>query len=141
MRSVEFPHSQSDIDKDLPAIDCDACESALQPNSQTDVSFLLLDNLTIPLISCEDHLAQFTSLCGLTTTETADLLHYQPAGGICCPGCRHAPHTMAQPMVPLQDGAVALIACPDHQAEIVQRYQTGLETRQQLTSGLPNSSQ
>lgn len=141
MPSAEFPHPQSDVDDGHSAIRCDACQSALDTANRTEISFLLLDHLTIPLVSCDDHLEQFTSLCGLTTRETADLLDYQPAGGIRCPGCRNAPYNAGQPMIQFQDGAIAVIACPDHQAEIVQRFQTGLETQEQLTTGLADSNQ
>jgi hypothetical protein len=132
--------SQSEITDDLPAIDCDACQSALDPESQHAVSFLLLDHLRIPVLSCDDHLEQFTSICGLSSDDTATLLHHHPAGGISCPGCRFASYSMARSLVPVQDGAIVPIACPEHQSKIIQRFQTGLQTHQQLTSGLSPST-
>jgi hypothetical protein len=95
-----------------------------------------LDQLTVPLIGCDQHREQFTSVCGLTTESTADLLNHRPAGGINCPSCHLAPHNPGHPMIPVTGGAVAVLACPQHQAEIVDRFRTGLETQQQLTSSL-----
>lgn len=135
MNLADF-QQQSEITDDLPAIDCNACQSALDPASQQSVSFLLLDQLRIPVLSCDDHLEQFTSICGLTSDDTAKLLHHQPAGGISCPGCRFASYSAAQSIVPVQDGAIVPIACPEHQSKIIHRFQTGLQTHQQLTSGL-----
>jgi hypothetical protein len=132
----DFQQSQSEITDDLPAIDRDACRSALHPDSQHVVSFLLRDHLRIPLLNCDDHLEQFTSICGLTSDDTATLLHHHPAGGISCPGCRYASYSAAQSIVPVKDGAIVPIACPEHQSKIVQRFQTGLQTHQRLTSGL-----
>lgn len=131
---------QSDIVEGHSAIQCDECRGAFQSHSHQAVSFLLLDQLTIPLISCDDHLEQFASVCGLTTEDTADLLDHQPAGGICCPGCRLAPYNSAQPVIPIHDGAIVAMACPSHQSEVVQRFQTGLQTQHHLTSSLPTDS-
>jgi hypothetical protein len=39
-------------------------------------------------------------------------------------------------MVPLEDGAVAVLACPTHQSEVIDRFHTGLRTRRQITSSL-----
>jgi hypothetical protein len=136
MQPSDIQQSQSEITDDLPAIDCDACRSALDPESQRAVSFLLLDQLRIPVLSCDDHLEQFTSICGLTSDDLATLLHHHPAGGISCPGCRFASYSAAQFIVPVQDGAIVPIACPEHQSKIIQRFQNGLQTHQQLTSGL-----
>ena len=44
------------------------------------ISFLLFDQLELPLIGCDNHLEQFTTICGLTTEETAKLLPHRPAG-------------------------------------------------------------
>lgn len=125
-----------DVQRALSAIQCDECRSIVQSGGKQALSFLLLDQLTIPIISCDDHLEQFSSICGLTTKDTADLLHHHPAGGISCPSCRLAPYNSAQAMIRVQDGAIVPMACPQHQSEIVQRFQTGLQTQQQLTSGL-----
>ncbi|RQG93080.1 hypothetical protein EA462_02420 [Natrarchaeobius halalkaliphilus] len=134
MPPVDFRQSQSDIDSGHPAIHCNECQSALQSDSQQAVSFLLLDQLTIPIVSCDDHLERFASVCGLTTEDTATLLDHRPAGGICCPGCRLARYNAAQPMVPVEEGAIVAMACPTHQTEIVQRFHTGLETQHHLSS-------
>ena len=136
MSPTDFQQSRSETVDNQPAIDCDACQSVLDPDGQQSVSFLLLDHLRIPLLSCDDHLEQFTSICELTSNDTATLLHHQPAGGISCPGCRFASYSMAQSLVPVQDGAIVPVACPEHQSKIIQRFQTGLQTHQQLTSGL-----
>ncbi len=131
---LQHPHAES-IDEE-PAIQCDACQSILESKRQQDIAFLLLDQLTVPLIGCETHLEQFGSICGLTSDDTADLLQHQPAGGITCPSCRLAPHNPGQPMIPVQDGAIVAMACPEHQSKIMQRFQMGLQTHQQLTSTL-----
>lgn len=142
MPPAELQHSQSDITEGRSAIRCEECQSAHQSAGQQAISFLLLDQLTIPAIGCDDHLEQFTSICGLTTKETADLLDHHPAGGICCPGCRLAPNSSAHPMIPIRDGAIVVMACPDHRSEIVQRFHTGRQTHDYLTASLstPTSS-
>lgn len=134
MNPPDIHQSQSEITDELPAIECDACQSALDPDSQQAASFLLLDQLRIPVLSCDDHLEQFSSICGLTSDDTATVLHHHPAGGISCPGCRFASYSAAQSIVPVQDGAIVPIACPEHQSKIIQRFHTGLQTHQQLTS-------
>lgn len=126
-------HRHPDGNQDVSAIPCDACRSALRPDGDHAVSVLLLDQLTVPLAGCDDHLEEFTSICGLTTEDTADLLEHRPAGGIRCPGCRVAPQPV-QSMIPLRDGAVAVMACAEHQTEIMNRFQVGLETYQDLTT-------
>jgi hypothetical protein len=132
----DFDESQSEFFEDDSTVRCDDCQSVLQSDSRQFISFLLLDQLTIPLLSCDEHLKKFTSICELTTENSVDLLQHPPAGGIRCPGCRVAPHNPIQPLIPVQDGAIAVTACPDHQLEIVNRFQTGLQTQQRLTSGL-----
>lgn len=136
MPPAESPPPQSGDTHDQSAIECDACQSALQADGRPAMSFLLLDQLRIPLLSCDDHLEQFSSVCELTTTDTAELLDHQPAGGIRCPGCRRTPNPSAQSLIPIHDGAIVVMACPEHQAEIVQRFQTGLDTHHQLTASL-----
>ena len=117
-----------------PPILCDACESALHSHGGDTISFLLLDQLTLPLIGCDTHLEQFTTICGFTTEDTAELLSHRPAGGISCPSCHLAPYNLNQPLIPVQSGAAAVLACPEHQTEIVERFHTGLEIQQKLTA-------
>jgi hypothetical protein len=81
-----------------------------------------------------------SSICDLSSEDTADILHHQPAGGLSCPSCRLAPYNASNSLIRVQDGAVVPIACPEHQSEIVQRFQTGLRTRQRLTSDLVTHS-
>ena len=143
MPPAAFQQSQSEIAEGRSTIRCEECQSAFRSESRQAISFLLLDQLTIPAIGCDDHLEQFSSICDLTTTDTADLLDHRPAGGICCPGCRLAPNNSPHPMIPIQDGAVVVVACSEHQSEIVQRFHAGLQTRRYLTassSTLTNSS-
>ncbi|WP_436924161.1 hypothetical protein [Halosimplex amylolyticum] len=136
MPSTEPERSQSTGDERPPDVHCEACQSALRSGSEQTVSFLLLDQLTIPVLACDDHLREFTSVCGLTTEGSADLLEHRPAGGICCPGCRNARYDPSHPLIPVQEGAVVVTACPTHQSAIVERFRTGLRTHEQLTASL-----
>jgi hypothetical protein len=124
----------------ISAIGCDACQSAVQSGGQQEVSFLLLDQLTIPLLSCDEHLEQFSSVCGLTSKDTADLLHHRPAGGVSCPSCRLAPYNSSHPLVQIQEGVILPMACPKHQSEILQRFHTGIQTQHQLTASLDTTT-
>lgn len=119
-----------------PPVPCDACDSVLRSNEDHAISFLLLDGLRIPLVSCEAHLDRFSTVCGLTSEGSVELLDHPPAGGISCPSCQFVPYSPTQAMIPVQDGAVAVLACPEHQAEIFNRFQTGLETHRRLTTDL-----
>jgi hypothetical protein len=134
MSPADPSQQQPDDSRDHLPIQCDACESALHSRADHAVSFLLLDQLTLPLVGCDDHLEQFTAVCGLTTRDTADLLLHRPAGGVVCPGCRLAPRSTDHPLIPVQDGAVAVLACPEHRVAIVDRFHTGLDTQKQLTA-------
>jgi hypothetical protein len=133
MLPEESPQHLSDEREEYPPIQCDACQSALE-SPDGPPSFLLLDQLTVPLVGCTDHLAQFKSVCGYTTTATAEILNHRPAGGVGCPSCHLAPHSPQQPVVQVQDGAVAVLACPKHQSELITRFHAGLDTQQQLTA-------
>jgi len=115
---------------------CEACHAALKSIGRDTVSFLLLDQFTVPLVGCKDHLEQFRSVCALTTEDSVELLDHIPAGGVPCPGCRLARHNPHQAIIPVDDGIVPVLACPTHQADIAERYHTGLETHQQLTSSI-----
>lgn len=117
-----------------PPIQCAACESAFSSNGRP--SFLLLDQHTVPVIGCADHLSRFSEICGYTTENAVELLDHRPAGGIGCPSCHLAPNNLQHPVIPVQDGAVGVLACPAHQTEIVGRFRAGLDTQQQLTTSL-----
>ncbi|MFC7058829.1 hypothetical protein [Halovenus salina] len=121
------------------SLHCTACEAALQSPGRDTVSFLLLDRLTIPLVGCAEHLEAFRSLCSLATDGSAELLEYRPAGGVRCPGCRHAPREPEQAIVPVGSGGLAILACESHQSDILDRFRTGLEVRRHLTSSLDES--
>jgi len=121
-------------------IQCAACESALQSPGRENVSFLLLDQLTIPLVGCDNHLEEFCSLCGLATEDRAELLNHRPAGGVNCPSCRRAPHKPHQPIIPVGNGGLAVLACATHQSDVFSRFRTGLQVRQHLTSSLDMAS-
>lgn len=128
--------SQSDDDRDHPPVQCNGCRSALHSPSRQETSFLLLGQLAVPLLGCDEHLERFSTICGWTSDDAPELLDHPPAGGIRCPSCRLAPYDPGKPLVAVQDGAVAVTACVEHQSEIVERFRTGLQTQQQLTSDL-----
>ncbi len=138
MKSINSTH-QSPDGVHTPAIQCDACESALNSQGDHEITVLLLDHLTVPVVGCDDHIERFSTVCGYTTEESATLLDHRPAGGIRCPSCQLSVYNAEQPVVPVQDGAVAILACPEHQAEVVTRFQTGLNTQSQLTAPLDMS--
>jgi hypothetical protein len=137
MDAVNFDERPAGPPDSSQAIRCEACDAALHSPSRDTISFLLFDQFTVPLAGCPDHLDQFSAVCGLTTEDSATLLGHRPAGGIPCPGCRHASHQSQQPVLPVGDGAVAVLACPRHQDEIIGRFRAGLQTRHHLTSTLP----
>lgn len=132
--------SQTDSSDGHPSIQCAACASALRSPGRDNVAFLLLDQFTIPLVGCDDHLEEFSSLCGLAARRSVKLLDHRPAGGVHCPGCRHGPHATQQPVVPVGSGALAVLACSTHCSEILDRFRTGLQIRQHLNASLDGSS-
>lgn len=136
MPSADTSQQQVEEFQSQPPIQCDACEAALHATGTHTLSFLLLDHLTAPLVGCDDHLEQFTAVCGLTSDDTAALIDHHPAGGINCPSCHLTLQTPERPLIPVQDGAVAPLVCPEHQAEIVGRFHTGLDLQHQLTASL-----
>ncbi|ERG96152.1 hypothetical protein [Haloquadratum walsbyi] len=119
-----------------PAIGCIECQSALREATRETTAFLLLDALTIPIVGCSDHREEFASVCGLTSDEAAQVVEYLPAGGVNCPSCQLAPRTPNHPVIPIGNGGVAILACSEHQSELINRFQTGLATRDQLTTSL-----
>lgn len=121
-----------------PSIRCEPCDAALQSPSRETVSFLLLDQFTVPLVGCADHLDQFSTICGLTTEDHATILNHRPAGGLQCPSCRHAGNQPQHPILPIGTGAVAVLACPTHQDDIISRFRAGLQTHHHLTTSLPS---
>jgi hypothetical protein len=136
MDSDESSRCQLETHGDDIPVPCEGCETAFRSPDQHSASFLLLGQLTTPVVGCDDHVETFADICGYTTESTAQLLDHRPAGGIPCPGCRLAHNNPRQPIIPVEDGAVAVLACPEHQSELLTRFQTGLETRQQLTTEL-----
>lgn len=136
MDTVDTPQSSVDSPSGLQSIQCGACESALNSPNRESISFLLLDQFTIPLVGCDDHLEQFRTLCGLATENNAELLHHRPAGGLQCPGCRHASHKTQQRVVPVGDGGLAILTCSAHQSDILAQFRTGLQIQHHLTSSL-----
>lgn len=127
---------QSPGDSPDDRIRCADCESALRSPGRETVSFLLLDRFTIPLVGCEDHLEQFSVVCGLATEDSAELLGHHPAGGLTCPGCRNAAYDTQRPVVPVGNGGLGLLACSTHQSAIVGKFRAGLQIRQRLDASL-----
>ena len=105
--------------EELQSVRCSACDAALQSPGRDTISFLLFDQFTVPLVGCPDHLEEFSGVCGLTTEADATLLEHRPAGVVRCVGCQHAVHRTQYPVVPVGTGAVAVLACGTHQADIV----------------------
>jgi hypothetical protein len=128
-----------DTDAEQPPVPCAACRAVFESPDRDAAAFLLVDQLTIPVVGCADHLDEFRAVCGHTTDGTADLLDHRPAGGIACPGCRLAPRSHEHPLIPVERGGVVVLACPTHRSQIVGRFRTGLETRRQITSPLDTS--
>ena len=119
-----------------PPIQCDACLSALHEPDRATMAYLLIDQLTVPITGCENHRQQFRSICEFSTDRDVDLLEHHPAGGITCPSCQRAPHRPHHPVIPLGNGVITVIACPSHETVVLERFQTGLQTQQQLTASL-----
>lgn len=136
MDAVDFDEPPASPADNPQSIRCAACDAALQSPSRDTISFLLFDQFTIPLVGCPDHLDQFSTVCGLTTEDSATVLEHRPAGGLQCPGCRHAAHQPQHPVIPVGTGAVAVLACPMHQDDIIGRFRAGLQTQRHLTASL-----
>lgn len=118
------------------AVRCTACESALQSPGRDGTSFLLLDQFTVPLVGCDNHLEEFCALCSLAAEGRAELLNHRPAGGVHCPSCRHAPHNPRHPIIPVGGGGLAILTCSTHRSDILARFRTGLQVRHHLNSSL-----
>ncbi|ERH01330.1 MAG: hypothetical protein J07HN6_00881 [Halonotius sp. J07HN6] len=129
----EFSERPTAADGLPETVSCSDCETAFE--SPGEYSFLILNHLTAPVIGCDDHLSEFAAICGYTTVATASAVGYRPAGGIGCPSCRLSVHNPRQPVIPVKDGAVGIVACPEHQTKIIDRFQQGLETKHELTAG------
>lgn len=136
MAPIERDGSQPALPEAGSAVTCADCHAVLHADGDGSPAFLLLDDLTVPLLSCDAHLERFADICELTSDDAASILHHRPAGGIPCPSCRLAPYSAGHAMIPVQDGAIVVLACPNHQSGVVERFQTGLETHQQLTTDL-----
>ena len=131
MKSDETGARTRDPGDELP-VPCAACRAALSSPGRETVSFLLLDQFTVPVVGCDDHLERFRAVCGFTTDGSAQLLAHPPAGGVPCPGCRLSGHGTARSLIPIEGGATVVLGCPDHQSAIAQRYRLGRRTREQL---------
>ena len=136
MEKKDTPRSPADSPDRDQLMQCTTCESAIESPGRDSISFLLLDQFTIPLVGCDNHLEEFCSLCGLATEGRTELLNHRPAGGVHCPSCRHAPHKPHQPIIPVGDGGLAILACSTHQSDILARFRTGLQVRHHLNSSL-----
>lgn len=130
------PEPPPDTLEEMPVIQCDACRSAHDSPGRDSMAFFLMDTLTVPLVGCDDHLEQFRSVCSHTSRASASLVKHRPAGGIVCPGCRLAPNNPHQPMIPIGDGFIGVLACSTHGSEVIDRFQAGLETKRQLASSV-----
>lgn len=132
MDTAQLPESEAP--QVPPSIQCESCHSALTAPNRETPSYLLLDQFTVPLLGCVDHLEQFRAICGFTTGDTADLLGHPPAGGIRCPTCRLTARTAGNILVPVSGGATVILGCQEHQSRIAERYETGRRIRQQLAA-------
>ncbi len=136
MRDADDADRVADAGDGEHRIQCAACRAALDAPGRDTVSFLLLEQLAIPLVGCATHKQEFSDVCELTTDQAAELLEHRPAGGLRCPSCRHSTHQAQQPVIPVGTGGVAVVSCSRHLDDIVERFQTGLRTRHQLTTSL-----
>jgi hypothetical protein len=136
MDTVDFDDQATNPPDDVRAVRCAACDRALRSPGRDTISFLLFDQFTIPLVGCRDHLEQFSATCELTTEADARLLGHRPAGGVRCPGCRHAARRTRHPVLPVGTGAIAVLACATHQDDVIGRFRAGLQIRQHLTASL-----
>lgn len=119
---------------------CPDCREALESGGRQAISFLLVETLTVPVVGCDSHLEQFRAVCELTTEDTAELLDYLPAGGVQCPACRTHEQGGGMPLIFIEAGAVGILACERHATAVIERYQSGLQARQQLGANGPHGS-
>ena len=116
---------------------CSDCRAALESGGRQAISFLLVGTLTVPVVGCDAHLEEFRAICELTTEDSAELLGHLPAGGIQCPACRNHEHGGGTPLIFVEAGAVGVLACERHATAVIECYQSGLQTRQQLGTNGP----
>ena len=117
---------------------CPDCRAALESGGRQAISFLLVETLTVPVVGCEDHLEEFRAICELTTEGSAELLDHLPAGGIQCPACRNHQQGGGMPLIFVEAGAVGVLACERHATAVIECYQSGRQTRQQLGANGPH---
>jgi len=81
---------------------------------------------------------EFRAICELTTEGSAELLDHLPAGGIQCPACRNHQQGGGMPLIFVEAGAVGVLACERHATAVIECYQSGRQTRQQLGANGPH---
>lgn len=137
MSPTEPGHRRRDDGGDAePPVRCEACRAALEAPGRDTISFLLVEGNTVPVVGCETHLERLRAACGFTTEGSVELLGHRPAGGVPCPGCRLAPHEPERMAFPVDDGLVAVVACPRHRTGLLERFRSGVRTRRQLAASL-----
>ena len=74
------PVDNRQLPPEEPPVRCEACQAALRSPGRETIAFLLVDQLTIPVAGCADHLDQFSDVCGITAEHRAELIDFLPAG-------------------------------------------------------------